>query len=124
VDRFRTLLVNPAELVLEHVDSIGLSHEQIDRLAALRDSLATVNDSLAADLQQQIEGASGQNPQALLGLIRPKMQEAQENVRRSLEAVKDVLTEEQWKRLPEGIRRLGEQQQRPGRGMRPPGGDA
>jgi len=124
VDRFRTLLVNPAELVLEHVDSIGLSHEQIDRLVVLRDSLATVNDSLAADLQQQIEGASGQSPQALLGLIRPKMQEAQENVRRSLEAVRAVLTEEQWKRLPEEIRRLGEQQQRPGRGMRPPGGDA
>jgi hypothetical protein len=121
VDRFRTLLVNPAELVLEQVDSLGLTHDQIDRLVVLRDSLAAVNDSLAADLQQQVEGAAGQDVQALLGLIRPKMQEAQQNVRRSLDAVKAVLTEAQWKQLPERVRRLGEQQA-PGRGMRPPGG--
>jgi len=122
VDRFRTLLVNPAELVLEQVDSLGLSHDQIDRLVALRDSLGAVNDSLAADLQQQVDGLAGQDAQALLGVIRPRMQEAQQNVRRSLEAVKSVLTDEQWKLLPERLRRLGEQQG-PGRGMRPPGGE-
>jgi hypothetical protein len=121
VDRFRTLLVNPAALVLERVDSLGLSHDQIDRLAVLRDSLAAVNDSLAADLQQQVEGLAGQDVQALLGAIRPKMQEAQQNVRRSLETVKSVLTEEQWKLLPDRIRRLGEPPG-PGRGMRPPPG--
>lgn len=123
VDRFQTLLVNPAELVLQHVDTLGLSHAQVDRLGALRDSLTAVNDSLATALQREIEAAGGQDAQALLGLIRPKMQEAQQNVQRSVAAVKAVLTEEQWKRLPEQVRRLGEQRG-PGRGVRPPGGDA
>jgi hypothetical protein len=51
------------------------------------------------------------------------MQEALENVRLSLEAVKAVLTKEQWDRLPERLRNLGNQQ-RQGGGVRRPGGDA
>jgi hypothetical protein len=123
LERFRTLLVNPAELVLEQADSVDLSHEQITRLAELRDSLQVVNDSVGAALQTEIDEVGAGDPRQLMEQIRPRMQEALENVRLSLEAVKAVLTKEQWDRLPERLRNLGNQQ-RQGGGVRRPGGDA
>jgi hypothetical protein len=113
--------VNPADYVLELVDSLDLTHEQVDRLDFLRDSLNVVNDSIGAALQSEIEelGAGGAvDPRALMQVIRPRMQEAQENVQRGLAVVREVLTEGQWNRLPERVRNLG-QRRGPG-GRRPP----
>jgi hypothetical protein len=122
LENFRGLLVNPAEYVLELVDSLALTHDQIDRLAFLRDSLNVVNDSIGAALQSEIEelGTGGAaDPRALMQVIRPRMQEAQENVQRGLAVVREALTEEQWQRLPERVRNLG-RRRGPG-GRRPPG---
>ncbi|MGD8727195.1 MAG: hypothetical protein PVH40_06095, partial [Gemmatimonadales bacterium] len=124
LDRFSQLLVNPAEYVLELVDSLDLSHEQIERLAFLRDSLGGVNDSIGTALRTEIEEAAGgaqQDPRALMEVIRPRMQEAVENLQRGLGAVREVLTEEQWELLPERVRNLGSQRGRQG-GMRRPDG--
>jgi len=124
LDRFSALLVNPAEYVLDLVDSLDLTHEQIDRLDYLRDSLDVVNDSIGAALQAEIEEAAGgaqQDPRALMEVIRPRMQEAQENLQSGLAAVREVLTEEQWEMLPERVRDLGSQRGRQG-GVRRPGG--
>jgi hypothetical protein len=121
MDRFNALLVNPADYVLELVDSLELTHEQIARLDLLRDSLNVVNDSIGQALQQDIEeaGAGGGDIRALMQVIRPRMQQVQENLQRGLGVVRDVLTEEQWELLPERVRNLGT---RP-RGMRRPGGN-
>jgi len=121
LENFRNLLVNPADYVLAQVDSLDLTHAQIDRLDFLRDSLDVVNDSIGEALQIEIEelGAGGAaDPRALVQVIRPRMQEAQENVQRGLAVVREVLTEEQWHRLPERVRNLG-QRRRPG-GRQPP----
>jgi hypothetical protein len=91
LENFRNLLVNPADYVLELVDSLDLTHEQVDRLDFLRDSLNVVNDSIGAALQSEIEelGAGGAvDPRALMQVIRPRMQEAQENVQRGLAVVR------------------------------------
>jgi hypothetical protein len=124
LDRFSALLVNPAEYVLDLVDSLDLTHEQIARLAFLRDSLNVVNDSIGTALQAEIEEATAgapQDPRALVEVIRPRMQEAQENLQSGLAVVREVLTEEQWEMLPERVRDLGSQRGRQG-GMRRPGG--
>jgi hypothetical protein len=124
LDRFSALLVNPAEYVLDLVDSLDLTHEQVDRLAFLRDSLQSVNDSVGTALQAEIEEAAGgqqQDPRALMEVIRPRMQEVQENLQSGLAAVREVLTEGQWEMLPERVRNLGSQRGRQG-GIRRPGG--
>ena len=120
MDRFNALLVNPAEYVLELADSLDLTHEQIARLDLLRDSLTAVNDSIGQALQVELEaaGAGGGDIRALMEVIRPRMQEVQENLRRGLGVVREVLTEEQWELLPERVRNLGTQR----RGVRRPGG--
>jgi hypothetical protein len=115
------LLVNPAEYVLELVDSLSLTREQITRLDFLRDSLNVVNDSIGRALQVEIEaaGAGGGDIRALMQVIRPCMQEVQENLQRGLGVVREVLTEKQWELLPERVRNLGSQQ----RGVRRPGAE-
>jgi hypothetical protein len=118
LENFRNLLVNPADYVLELIDSLDLTHAQIDRLDFLRDSLNAVNDSIGAALQIEVEelGADGAaDPRALMQLIRPRLQQAQATVRSGLDAVRQVLTEEQWQRLPERVRNLGRGRGQPGR---------
>ena len=44
-----------------------------------------------------------------------EMQEAQENVQRGLAAVREVLTDEQWQKLPERVRNLGQRRGSGGR---------
>ena len=117
-DRLRTLLVNPATIVLERADSLALTSEQVTRLTAVRDSLNVVNDSLAATLEKEIEQVGAGDPRALLQAIRPRMQQAQEDARRSLEAVRAILTPAQWDKLPERLRNPRPARQEP----RPPGG--
>jgi hypothetical protein len=110
--------VNPATIVLERADSLALTPEQLTRLTAVRDSLNVVNDSLAGALEKEIEQIGAGDPRALLEAIRPRMQQAQENARRSLEEVRGILTPEQWNKLPERLRNP-----RPaGQNRRPPGG--
>jgi hypothetical protein len=123
LERFRSLLVNPAEYVLDLVDLLDLTHQQIDRLDFLRDSLGIVNDSIGTALQTEIEEAAAgaeQDPRALMEVIRPAMQRVQENLTRGLAAVREVLTDEQWDILPERVRNLGSRLGMPGGGIRRP----
>jgi hypothetical protein len=109
VDRFRGQLVNPAGLLLGFADSLQLSEEQTRQIESLRDSLDAKNDSLATELQQQIEEAgSDQNQRALVGRIRPAIEEAREAAQNSLEDLRRILTEEQWELLPDGVRTAAE----------------
>jgi hypothetical protein len=117
-ERMRSLLVNPVTIVLDRRDSLTLTPDQVSRLTALQDSLNTVNDSLAAELEKEIEQVGVGDPRALLQAIRPRIQQAQENTRRSLEVIRAILTKEQWNKLPERLRNPPG----PGQGRRPPGG--
>lgn len=118
VERFTALLVNPPEMVLEHVDTLDLSAEQVRALALMRDSLMVLNDSIATALRAEVEAAGGGDARQLVQLIRSRIEEVRERARASLEAVRALLTDEQWDRLPERIRTMGRQQP----GMRRPGG--
>lgn len=117
LERFQALLVNPAAVVLGLSDSLNLTDDQIGQLTVLRDSLATLNDSLARDLRSQLEqSGGGQDPRGLIQLIRPKMQEAQGNARESLDQLRDVLTDEQWQLLPKSLKDPGNTRRRGGGG--------
>ena len=105
LDRFQSLLVNPADLVLELSDSLDLTDEQREAIETVSDSLQAQNEALASELQLEIEEAgTEQNPRALLGLIQPKFEEAREIAQNSLEDLREILTEAQWELLPDAIK--------------------
>jgi hypothetical protein len=115
---------NPAESALAMRDSLGLSAEQVERLTRLRDSLAARNDSLVAVATEQAARVGGGNdPGATFAAVRPTLEAAREGYLAALEAVRAVLTPEQWAKLPEAIR--APQQSNPRRELRgrrdPPG---
>jgi hypothetical protein len=84
---------------------LGLTEEQVAAVTAMRDTLFAQHTRLANDLRSELEGqGAGGDPRAMMTLIRPSMQEANEDVRRSVEALKAILTDEQWDKLPEEVR--------------------
>jgi hypothetical protein len=99
----------PMELLLEHRESLGLTAEQLDRLAAIRRRLAAANDPLVnrmlelrREWQQQRRaarrGGNGEDA-ARLDRIRAAAQpihtRIQRNNRTAMQAVNRLLTREQ-----------------------------
>ncbi|HEX9728369.1 MAG TPA: carboxypeptidase regulatory-like domain-containing protein [Gemmatimonadales bacterium] len=116
LERFESLLPNPAAIALAFRDTLHLTDPQVASLESIRDSLVAANDSLATELKAEIDAyGTNREPRGLLALIQPKLQEARINLRRSVAAVRAVLTPEQWALLPEGIREIGVQAGRPRR---------
>jgi hypothetical protein len=106
-------------------DSLALTAEQTARLTVLRDSITARNDSLvAAATEQAARAGGGTDPAATFAAIRPTLDAARQGYLATLEAVRGVLTPEQWAKVPEELRNP---QSRPprrelrGRRERPPG---
>ena len=113
LERFSSLAPNPATIALEMGDSLHLTADQVTRLTPIADSLRTTFDSLAAGLRRDLEEmGTNQDPRAMLGAIRPALQDARRATVEALRLVHDILAEDQWGQLPESIRRLD--RRRPG----------
>ncbi len=106
LSRFYALLPNPPRAVLEFKDSLQLTAEQVAALEALADTLArrmeSLGDSLFAALERR--GRREHNPGELLAIVRPQFDAGREQVRWALQRIREVLTLEQWNRLPDQIR--------------------
>jgi hypothetical protein len=100
--RLDAILPNPPALVLELRDSLQLTSEQVVALEVARDTLATRTTAVADSIQAAVE--RGGEPPRALEVIRPRLEEARDYVRRALEEVRAILTVLQWNRLPDRIR--------------------
>jgi len=69
------------------------------------DTLTAENMTLAKALQDEM-AKLGANPDGgrMLALIRPRLEQAQKNLQRALDAAKLLLSEEQWNYLPERLK--------------------
>ncbi len=125
-ERLASLLPNPPAQVLELRDTLRLTPGQVTLLEAARDSLAARTKAVADSLQALADSVQGATQTARRGtttpdfrglfvLLRPKLEEARQNVRQALEDVRAILTVDQWNRVPDRIRnpRTGPQR-RPG----------
>jgi hypothetical protein len=105
LSRLETVLPNPAAQVLERREALGLTPDQVTRLEAVRDSFAIQNrvraDSLRAAVER--EGAAP-DPARLLTVIRPLVEAGRRDADAAMTAIRSLLTEEQWNRLPERLR--------------------
>jgi hypothetical protein len=105
LERFLSLLSDPAAAVLDLADTLALTQEQVAAVTVVHDTLIAQHTTLANSLQAELAGQdAGGDPRALMTLIRPSMQEANENVQLAIEALRDILSDEQWNALPEEVR--------------------
>jgi hypothetical protein len=119
--RLESALPNPGTLVLAQRDSVdlGLSADQVAGLEQARDSLAARQairiERLRAILAER--GPAGE-PGRLIEAIRPVFADARADVLATHEAVRLLLSKEQWDRLPEDVRNLPGRMPGPGRQSR------
>ena len=114
---------NPVTAIIALKDTLQLTSEQVTRLQAVADSLSAKNDSLIADVEQQLaKGQGGADLAAIFPNIQPRLQQARNNYLAAVKSAQTILTQEQWSKLPEEIRNPSLQRAFPGRGRaRPPG---
>ena len=124
--RLESVLPNPAGVVLGLRDSLRLDSAQVALLTPLRDSLAARNQARLDTFRVVMEReGTNADPARLLGILRPRFEEARGDVARMVTEVRAILTEEQWTKVPPQLRtfsagpRPGQGQQRPQRD-RPP----
>ena len=89
-------MINPAAIALDMRDSLRLSEEQLTELLRMSAELIQLNDSIAAVLQEEIDQFGTNDPQGMLQIIRPRMQDAQRNSRENALRLQEILSEEQW----------------------------
>lgn len=94
-----------ADSVLARADSYALDPEQRVRVRAIADSAQARRDSLGQAMQAIVDSA-GENPEQvrLMMQLRVPLQALRAGEAEAREAVREVLTAEQWARLPEAWR--------------------
>jgi hypothetical protein len=113
---------NPVSAIIALKDTIQLSAEQVAKLQLVADSLTAKNDSLINDVEQQLaKGQGGADLAAVFPNIQPRLQQARNNYLAAVKSAQQILTPEQWNKLPEEIRNPTLQRAFPRRGARPPG---
>jgi hypothetical protein len=96
---------NPIAQMLQMKDTLRLSEEQVAKLQVVSDSLNAKNTALAQEVRKQVENAGANpDPAAMMGQLRPRLDELQKNQQEALSAARAVLTAEQWNRIPPRIR--------------------
>src|SRR5690242_8009019 len=113
---------NPVAGILALNDSLklALTDDQVTRLKAVADSLTAKNDSLIADVEQQLaKGQGGADLAAVFPNIQPRLQQARNNYLAAVKSAQSILTTEQWNKLPDDIRNPSLQRGFPRRGGAP-----
>src|SRR5262249_53559969 len=122
--RLATILPNSAAEVLALKDSLSLTPEQVTKLEVVRDSFTVRINAIADTIQQALakatpnQGGNGgnQQPSAMLAIVRPGFEQGRAQVASSLAAIKEILTAQQWAKVPDRIKNPR------GPGNRGPGG--
>ena len=114
---------DPVFPIIERRDSLGLSNEQVFALQAIGDSLSVALDTVIASVQATLDSATaaGGTLATAFPVIQPRLQMVREEYLSALRAAEQVLTREQWTKLPMRMR-SPEPIRGPGQGgRRPPG---
>jgi hypothetical protein len=116
------MIVNPVQGILSMSDTLQLTPEQVERLRAVSDTLQSFQTQLADSVRQQIASAgAGGNPAALFQTLAPRLQEARARVTEALREAEEIMTPEQWERVPEELRTVRQIQRGGQRGTTPRG---
>jgi hypothetical protein len=109
-------MANPVAAIIALADSLALTPAQLERLGAVRDSLAAYQAALADTIREQ-QRTAGDDRRASMQALAPRLAEARARVQAALDEAEAILTPEQWSRVPEEVRTLPRPQPR-GQGPR------
>ncbi|NOT08403.1 MAG: hypothetical protein HOP28_09380, partial [Gemmatimonadales bacterium] len=96
---------DPVKEILDLKIGLRISEGQEAKLKVIQDSLGAQNQVLARELQAEMakQGANVDGAR-MLTVIRPRLEKAQKHLQDALDAIKSVLTPEQWNSLPERVK--------------------
>jgi hypothetical protein len=101
VDR---LFANPLDLVLELGDTLRLTDEQRTRIRALSDTLDLELAPLKAEVRSRVDVVQIQELPRVFGETQPLMDRGRALITTALQQTRELLTPEQWRRLPLAVR--------------------
>jgi Carboxypeptidase regulatory-like domain len=108
-DRLARILPNPVDRVLEYGFQLKLSEDQTARLDEASRRFAQQRDSLARDMQAEIQRAGQRpDPAVIISTLRGRLRAGRELAAGALDQARAVLTPEQWSDLPEDAKKLPE----------------
>jgi hypothetical protein len=109
------VLPEPISAILELRDSLALSDAQVAQLEEIRTALRTQNDPIRTELTNAFANAAAAGELGgIFQSIGPRVNQGRVNVQSALDRAQQVLTAEQWARVPEATR--GAVRQGPGGG--------
>jgi hypothetical protein len=96
---------NPVAQILQMKDTLQLNADQVAKLQVVADSLNLKNTALAQEVRKDVENAGASPDMAALGArLRPQVERLQQNQQAALRQAQQILTAEQWRRVPPRIR--------------------
>jgi len=98
------LLANPVALLLLLADQVGLDPEQRIAVRALSDALQVKLDASRSELGERFAGLDIAGQAAMLQRVLPDVEAMRSEVLQTLTRVQQVLTPQQWTRIPVEIR--------------------
>ncbi len=99
------LLANPIPVLLELKDTLKLTPEQVTQIQAISTKLGEKLTQRRQELGRRFDNVQGGEQQAqVFQRIRPELDATRREVRDALSAVQKLLTEAQWRQIPERIR--------------------
>lgn len=101
----RRFAQNPFQQTLALRDTLALDSTQVRRLDALREAFDGRINTLAADVQARVQRiGNNADPQAIFQQLQGPLGDAQRIRTESVAALREVLSAQQWTRLPERIK--------------------
>jgi hypothetical protein len=96
---------NPVAGIIALKDTLALTQQQIESLNLVADTLRVATDTLAAELQRKVDSlGTNVDVRTVFPAIQPRLQEGRNAYLKAIDSAKQILTAEQWAKLPESIR--------------------
>ncbi|TVP46661.1 MAG: TonB-dependent receptor [Gemmatimonadales bacterium] len=101
-------LVNPLPVVLELADQVGMSDTQMKSIEAVSVQLDRTLTARREELGRRFDGVPAAEQAALFRDIQPQIQRGREEILGAMNQVREILTADQWQRLPAPVRNAGQ----------------
>jgi hypothetical protein len=85
-------------------DTLRLTDEQVTRLQAIADTLEARNAPIREQIIAAFPQGGGGNMGEAFQRVQPQIQEGRRNIQQALTEAEQVMTREQWRRVPAALR--------------------
>jgi hypothetical protein len=110
------MLVNPIPVLLSMKDTLKLTPEQVTQIEAISTPITDLMLKARTDLGKKFDNVQGPQMGQVFQEVQPQIDAARKKATEALKAVQKVLTEDQWKRVPQAVKDPFTNTQMPGAG--------